>query len=247
MSQHGTPQIYFYQMNVIHAHLSELLDLLHQNNDACHVNHIYAPLPKLYQRTLLKQKDWEEWNKSEWKQLNQYFRQGMFGQPSPITSDLNSFNLVWTYIINTYGSMIKKARCTCDGSPCSGMEHKLEHTYYACANQNAARLFYEITAMKNNMLCGCDITNAFGEAAGPDVIILYHVLQHHHTLLSQSLVTCKGIQRHLDCGLIKYIIFFNVLVLPLPHMDHVYILDILTTKDYNYFVRSMILRLGPPI
>ena len=56
MSQHGIPQIYFDQMNVIHTHLSELRGLLTKHDDSYTVNHIHAPFPKFVFVYLSKKK-----------------------------------------------------------------------------------------------------------------------------------------------------------------------------------------------
>ncbi len=74
---------------------------------------------QLTQGKLLKQNDWHDWQDLEFLQLDQYFAQGMFGDLCTVTSDKAIFNLVWTYNIKALDER-KKARCTCDGSPCSG-------------------------------------------------------------------------------------------------------------------------------
>jgi hypothetical protein len=48
---------------------------------------------------LLKQPDWDEWQSSEYLQLNQYNAQGMFGQPVSINKKMTVFHSVWTYAI----------------------------------------------------------------------------------------------------------------------------------------------------
>jgi hypothetical protein len=172
LSQDCTPQIYFDQLNVVHSHLAGLYEDHYSDADMWEpqVSKVALPPNRFCQSTLLKNKDWSQWEKSEWLQLDQYRRQNMFGKPMPQQPDQAVFNLVWTYLIKTDGTDTKKARCTCDGSPRSGMHHTLDHTYAACVDQNAARMFYAITAMKNNIVCGGDVSNAFAEAAGPKVI-----------------------------------------------------------------------------
>ena len=39
---------------------------------------------KLTRRKLLKCSDWDDWEASEFKQLDQYFEQGTFGEPEPL-------------------------------------------------------------------------------------------------------------------------------------------------------------------
>ncbi len=74
---------------------------------------------------LLKQLDWQDWQELEFLQLDQYFTQGMFGNPCTVTSEESVFNLVWTYNVKALNGC-KKARCTCDSSPYSGMVHILD-------------------------------------------------------------------------------------------------------------------------
>ena len=77
------------------------------------------------------------------------------------------FNLVWTHYCKTDGTNAQKARCTCNGSPCLGQAHTLEHIYASCIDQNAARLFNATAALNNHVIVGADASNAFAEADGP--------------------------------------------------------------------------------
>jgi len=69
---------------------------------------------RLTRGKLLKQPDWDEWQTSEYLQLDQYDKQGMFGQPVPMVEDMSVFYSVWTYAIKALDAR-KKARWTCDG------------------------------------------------------------------------------------------------------------------------------------
>ena len=90
----------------------------------------------------------------------------MFGAPCQRDYSRGLFNLVWTHYYKTDGSNTRKARCTCDGSPCSGQAHTLDHTYASCVNQNAARMFYATAALNNHVIVGMDASNSFAEALG---------------------------------------------------------------------------------
>ena len=70
---------------------------------------------KLAQGKLLKEDDWDVFQKSKYTQLDQYNDQGVFGEPVPVTDKGAVFNLVWTYDIKGLGKR-KKACCTCGGS-----------------------------------------------------------------------------------------------------------------------------------
>ncbi len=52
---------------------------------------------KLTQGKLLKGPNWDEWQGSEYLQLNQYHTQGMFGTPVLVDEDAAVFHTVWTY------------------------------------------------------------------------------------------------------------------------------------------------------
>jgi hypothetical protein len=56
---------------------------------------------KLTRGKLIQQQDWDNWQSSEYLQLNQYKDQGMFGSPVAVTSEDAVFHLVWTYNIKT--------------------------------------------------------------------------------------------------------------------------------------------------
>jgi hypothetical protein len=70
---------------------------------------------KLTRVKLTQQQDWDNWQSSEYLQLNQYKDQGMFGPPVAVTEDNVVFHLVWTYNIKAVDGQ-KKACCVCDGS-----------------------------------------------------------------------------------------------------------------------------------
>ena len=121
---------------------------------------------RLTRGKLLKQPDWDEWQASEYLQLDQYDAQGMFGQPVPMVEDMSVFHSVWTYAIKALDAR-KKARWTCDGSPRSGQAKILDETYAKCVDQTSSRLFYAVSAAENLLIYGADVSNAFAEAPPP--------------------------------------------------------------------------------
>ena len=126
----------------------------------------YTLAMRLTRGKLLKSEDWEEWHQSEYKQLDQYYDQGMFGEPVAVDDYSAVFNLVWTYVVKELDKR-KKARCTCDGSTRAGQVRVLDHTYANCVDQTSSRLFYAISAAENLMIYGADVSNAFAEAPPP--------------------------------------------------------------------------------
>ena len=98
--------------------------------------------------------------------MDQYDKQGMFGEPVRVDSSDAVFNLVWTYVIKELDKR-KKARCTCDGSTRAGQVRILDHTYTNCMDQTSSWLFYAAAAAENLVVLGADVSNAFGEAPLP--------------------------------------------------------------------------------
>ncbi len=115
---------------------------------------------------LLKQSNWNDWQESEYLQLNQYYDQGMFGQPQVVDKDAAIFHLVWTHNIKAL-VVRKKAQCVCNGSLLAGQAHILNKTYMNCVNQTSSRMFYAIAAAENLLIYGANVSNAFAEAPPP--------------------------------------------------------------------------------
>jgi hypothetical protein len=121
---------------------------------------------KLTRGKFLKQVDWNDWQESEYLQLNQYHDQGMFGPPQLVKKDAAIFPLIRTYNVKALDGR-KKAHCICDGSPRTGQATILDKMYANCVDQTSSRLFYSITAAENLLMFGADISNAFAEAPPP--------------------------------------------------------------------------------
>ena len=134
--------------------------------DSGDVLNVVTRVMRLTRGKLLKQQDWDEWQASEYLQLDQYDEQGMFGIPVPLLDDMSVFHSVWTYAIKALDAR-KKARWTCDGSPRSGQAKVLDETYANCVDQTSSRLFYAISAAENLLIFGADVSNAFAEAPPP--------------------------------------------------------------------------------
>ena len=130
------------------------------------VLNVVTRVMRLTRGKLLKQSDWDQWQESEYLQLDQYDPQGMFGQPVPRDDDMSVFHSVWTYAIKALDTR-KKARWACDGSPRSGQAKILDKTYANCVDQTSSRLFYAVSAAENLLIYGADVSNAFAEAPPP--------------------------------------------------------------------------------
>ena len=191
--QLGVPQLYHDQLDVIAAHLWELNQnkpkpkwTAIQLQNIIMNNSTHKRLPKhlikkcsmmikiatsnktpkkLTRRWLQQQLDWDDWKKSEHKQLNQYQEQGTFGPPQPYPKGANLLNLLWTYLIKDDGT--KKSRCVCNSSPKMSGTVTMGETYAAALEQCASRIFWAVAALWNLIVIGADASNAFAEAPPP--------------------------------------------------------------------------------
>ena len=175
LTYEGIPQISLDQLNPRHFfHTSPqdgypsntlLANMIHQSWDGGVLQYI-TRAHKLTRGVLLKQADWEDWQKSEFLQLDQYELQGMIGEPVLVRDGNAVFNLVWTYAVKEVDGR-KKARCTCDGSTRGGQVRVLDYTYANSPDHTCSRLFYAIAAAENLVIFGADVSNAFAEAPPP--------------------------------------------------------------------------------
>jgi hypothetical protein len=86
LSAVGLPQLYFAQQRVMKAHIAHTVQA---------VVHKAITGTKFNRRSLHKQSDWPEWRDSEWIQLDNYDKQGMFGIPCTAPLDASIFFWVW--------------------------------------------------------------------------------------------------------------------------------------------------------
>ena len=189
--QKGVPQLYFDQLNVIATHhmemkedgdvkatyeerietpkadwQSQIRQLSNENaNENIAIQKDAKVVEKLTRRILMQRDDWNEWRRSEEKQLEQYKQQGMFGDPEPRPNKANILSLLWTYLVKADGT--KKARCCCNGNPGRKGSITLAHTYAACVEQPAQRVYWGLVALRNFIAIGADASNAFAEAPPP--------------------------------------------------------------------------------
>ena len=123
--------------------------MIHQSWDGgCPPLH-HSGAHKLTRGVLLKQADWDDWQKSEFLQLDQYELQGMFGDPVLLSNGNAVFNLVWTYAVKEVDGR-KKARCTCDGSTRGGQVRVLDYTYANSPDHTCSRIFYALAAAETS-------------------------------------------------------------------------------------------------
>ena len=122
---------------------------------------------KLTRRKLKKLPEWNDWLKSEFKQLDQYHEQKMFGEPCPLPSGANVLDLLWTYLVKVDGT--KKARCVCNGQPKFKGTVVFGYTFAKMLDHVGSRIFWGTVASKNLIVRGADASNAFAEANAPEI------------------------------------------------------------------------------
>jgi hypothetical protein len=158
LSAAGLPQLYFDQLSVIQAHIQA----------ACtHTVHATSQSKRLTHCMLLQQEDWLEWEKAEFKQLNAYHSQGMFGMPRTPTPANIIFYWVWVYAIKQHENNCKKACAVCDGSTRGNQAVVHGHTFAPTPDMANLRLQLALAAFLGLLMFTADVTNAFAEADCP--------------------------------------------------------------------------------
>jgi hypothetical protein len=130
---------------------------------------------KLTRRKLLQQTDWPEWEQAEFKQLDAYYAQGMFGAPVSPDSDFAIFHWVWVYNVKPHENNRKKARAVCDGSTRGGSSVVHGHTFAPTPDMVDFRLMVALAALNGLKIYCADVSNAFAEAPRPEQQYYMHV------------------------------------------------------------------------
>ena len=157
LSESGLPQLYFDQLRHIRQTVRDL-------QPAATAHRAQSDAPKLTRRRLRGDPDWPAWQLAEYKQLDQYEAQGMFGEPCVPPPDAAVFNWVWVYKVKENEGGRKKARAVCDGSTRGGKVRVFGHTYAATPDLTDFRIFIALCALEGHTIFGADVSNAFAEA-----------------------------------------------------------------------------------
>ena len=165
--QLGIPQIYHDQLSHI---AQQIFDLQHEQDESTLIERRLHRVKKQKFNTFtlsqLKQRDdWDQWNDSIFKQLDQYHAQNTFDMPEKLPPGANLLSLCWVYLIKLCGTL--KARCVCNGSPRFRGTVTLAETYASALDQTGARCFWAAAALNNYIVIGADASNAFAEAPPP--------------------------------------------------------------------------------
>jgi hypothetical protein len=178
----GIPTLNFDQLNVIAHHLHAI----NHGEDQWEDKSEWPPIsdesvalaifkglaiPKLTRRKLLQSPAWDNFQKSEWKQLNAYHKQGMFGAPIEKPEGAIVLPWIWSYLYKVDPISLQdvaKSRGTCNGGQKHGKIITLAETYAACVEQPAHRVLWAVNTALNHIAIGIDVGNAYAEADGPE-------------------------------------------------------------------------------
>ncbi len=135
----GTTQITFDQFVQIANHHQQLISdyfpvesSVDKNVlDPVSISKVSTSSDTLTRQKLLKQEDWNEWERAEKEQLDLYETQNMFSKPTKLPNEhgINVLAMIWVYLIKTCGQ--KKARCVANGNPAMKGSVTLANTYAA--------------------------------------------------------------------------------------------------------------------
>ena len=152
----------------------------HPNLPTSVVNVLQKILPKsklaskrLTRKKLKNGNQWDLWQLSEYKQLQQYEDQHTFGIPCPLPPNANCLSLLWVYTIKDDGTL--KARCVCNGQPSNKNTVIFGYTYAKALDQVGAKIFWASCALKNMIVRGADASNAFAEADSPKIPLFVRI------------------------------------------------------------------------
>lgn len=144
--------------------------------------HGILPKSKMKSKRLTRNKlkntpQWNQWKMSEWKQLDQYWEQKMFGEPCILPPNANVLSLLWCYNVKDDGTL--KARMVCNGKPSDHNTVIFGYTYAKSLDHVGSRIFWAAAATKNFYVQGADASNAFAEAKAPEIPLYVRVNEQY--------------------------------------------------------------------
>jgi hypothetical protein len=152
--------------------------------------------------------NWNEWQESEFKQLDSMAKQEMYGKPCLPPKDAIILRQHWNYSLKADGT--RKARKCCDGSPRSAPQLKLANTYSSCIEQPCMRMFFALCAHEGFIALKVDATNAYANSPPPDQPTFVYIddqyadwyLARHGVAVSQDMVlpVQHALQGHPESG-----------------------------------------------
>jgi hypothetical protein len=196
----GILQIYFDQMNVIAKHLEEIAKERQGKKSQATIHAVHGDAPaevnpenleppaepppphpppdvqvaeSFTKKQLLKRSNWSEWEQAQFKQLDQYWNQGMFSNPLPLPRNSNALRMLWHFNLKACGT--KKSRMVCNGSPHQQGTVTIGHTYANALDAASERLFWASVANEGLIAIGADVSNAFAEAPAPKAPLFLYI------------------------------------------------------------------------
>ncbi|KAI2505530.1 hypothetical protein MHU86_8866 [Fragilaria crotonensis] len=109
--------------------------------------------------------NWNDWQQTEFKQLDAMAKQEMYGTPCLPPKDAIILRQHWDYSYKADGT--RKARNCCDGSPRAAPMLKLANTYSSCIEQPCMRMFFALCAYEGYVALKVDATNAYANSPPP--------------------------------------------------------------------------------
>ena len=125
-----------------------------------------ASLGHFTRRKLKGLTTWDKWLAGEAKQLNQFHKQNMFGDPvdiSTLDKDAIILRPHWNYTIKKDGT--RRSRLCGDGSKRAAPKlHDVAATWSSCVELPIQRMFLAICALKNLQIYGADVVDAYSHS-----------------------------------------------------------------------------------
>jgi hypothetical protein len=110
--------------------------------------------------------NWNDWQASEFKQLDSMAKEEMYGSPQLPPKNAIILHQHWNYSLKSDGT--RKARNCCDGSPRAAPQLKLANTYSSCIEQPCMRMFFALCAYEGYIALKVDATNAYANSPPPE-------------------------------------------------------------------------------
>ena len=155
--------------DILQLHFDQLRHILNQLHVELRQPHAYEHKDAFLNYTraqLRKREDYQEWRNTEWKQLDKYEMQNMFGDPIPRPFLAIILPFVWTYLMKEdplTGLLRRKSRAACNGGKKYGKAVTAAETYATCVEQPACRVYCwaTMTAQLCLIAMRADAGNAF--------------------------------------------------------------------------------------
>ena len=149
---------------------SEMIQVCINTLNSDHMTKEEQALGYFTRKRLKRLETWQEWKDGETKQLDQFFRQKMFGDaidPLTLTEVPVVLRPHWQYSVKRSG--VRRSRMCCDGSKRAAPQlHAVASTWSSCVELPVQRIFLGIAADLNLTIYGGDATDAYAHSPAPN-------------------------------------------------------------------------------